>query len=144
MNFTVDLAALVPHSGRMCLLERVLDWDDSTVKLATSSHRDPANPLLLNGRLSAIHLCEYGAQAMAVHGGLRARARNERARAGLLVLLRDVLLDCDYVHALPGELIVSARSVHESPSAWQYTFSVTHGQRQLAQGRATASLASGN
>jgi predicted hotdog family 3-hydroxylacyl-ACP dehydratase len=79
---------------------------------------------------------------MAVHGGLRARARGERARPGLLVSLRDVVLDCDYVNDLEGELIVSARCVHESLSAWQYDFHVTHGQRQLAQGRATVSLAS--
>lgn len=142
---TVDpsIAALVPHAGSMCLLERVIAWDDAGVTLATTTHRDPANPLARDGRLRAIHLCEYGAQAMAVHGGLRARARGERARPGLLVSLRDVVLDCDYVDDLAGELIVSARCVHESLSAWQYDFRVTHGQRQLAQGRATVSLASG-
>lgn len=143
MSFTHDVASLLPHAGRMCLLERVLDWDDATVTLTTATHRDTANPLLEDGRLRAIHLCEYGAQAMAVHGGLRARARGERARPGFLVSLRDVVLDCDYVHDLAGELVVSARCLHESLSAWQYEFRVTHGPRQLAQGRATVSLASG-
>ena len=143
MSVIPDVASLVPHAGMMCLLERVLDWDDATVTLATATHRDPANPLLEDERLRAIHLCEYGAQAMAVHGGLRARARGERTRPGLLVSLRDVVLDCDYVDDLAGELIVSAHCLHESPSAWQYSFRVTHGQRQLAQGRATVSLASG-
>jgi len=143
MSVTPEVASLVPHAGRMCLLERVLDWDDSTVTLATATHRDPANPLRSDGRLRAIHLCEYGAQAMAVHGGLRARARDERARPGLLVSLRDVVLDCDYADDLAGELVVTARCVHESPSAWQYDFRVSHGTRVLAQGRATVSLASG-
>jgi len=73
MSVIPDVASLVPHAGRMCLLQRVLDWDESTVRLATATHRDPANPLRSDGRLRAIHLCEYGAQAMAVHGGLRAR-----------------------------------------------------------------------
>jgi predicted hotdog family 3-hydroxylacyl-ACP dehydratase len=143
MSVTPEVASLVPHAGRMCLLERVLDWDESTVTLATATHRDPANPLRSDGRLRAIHLCEYGAQAMAVHGGLRAWARGGRARPGLLVSLRDVVLECDHVDDLAGELIVSARCVHESLSAWQYDFRVSHGTRLLAQGRATVSVASG-
>ncbi len=144
MSLTCDLTSLVPHAGRMCLLARLLNWDDETVTLATATHRDPANPLLEDGRLRAIHLCEYGAQAMAVHGGLRAMARGERPRPGLLVSLRNVVLACDYVHDLSGDLIVSARCEQESPSAWQYDFRIAHEQRQLAQGRATVSLASGN
>ncbi len=143
MSAPPDVAALVPHAGRMCLLERVLDWDEATVTLATATHRDPANPLRSDGRLRAIHLCEYGAQAMAVHGGLLALARGGRAKPGMLVSLRDVFLDCDNVHDLAGELVVMARCVHESRSAWQYDFRVSHGTRLLAQGRATVSLASG-
>jgi predicted hotdog family 3-hydroxylacyl-ACP dehydratase len=126
----------------MCLLERVVDWDDASVTLATTTHRDPANPLARGGRLHAIHLCEYGAQAMAVHGGLAARARGERARPGLLVSLRDVVLARDFVHDLPGELEVEARRLHDSSTAWQYEFRVTHAGRLLGQGRAVVSLAS--
>jgi acyl-coenzyme A thioesterase PaaI-like protein len=59
----------------------------------------------------------------------------------MLVSLRDVCLDCDDVHDLEGELVVTARCVHEGPSAWQYDFRVSHGTRLLAQGRATVSLA---
>jgi predicted hotdog family 3-hydroxylacyl-ACP dehydratase len=125
----------------MCLLERVVDWDDASVTLATTTHRDPANPLARGGRLHAIHLCEYGAQAMAVHGGLAARARGERARPGLLVSLRDVVLARDFVHDLPGELEVEARRLHDSGTAWQYEFRVMHAGRLLAQGRAVVSLA---
>ncbi len=73
----------------------------------------------------------------------KTRPYGERARPGLLVSLRDVVLSCEYVHELDGELIVSAHRVHESPSAWQYDFCVDHGSQRLAQGRATVSLASG-
>lgn len=142
---TVDpsIAALVPHAGSMCLLERVIAWDDAGVTLATTTHRDPANPLARDGRLRAIHLCEYGAQAMAVHGGLTARARGERAQPGMLVSLRDVVLACDVVQDLDGELIVEATRVHAGGTAWQYDFRVAHAGRRLAQGRAVVSLASG-
>jgi len=141
---TVDarIAALIPHAGNMCLLERVVHWDDAGVVLATTTHRDPANPLVRDGWLHAIHLCEYGAQAMAVHGGLRAQAHGERAQPGLLVSLRDVAFHCDHIHDLEGELLVEALRQHESGNAWQYDFRVTCAGRLLAQGRAMVSLAS--
>ena len=136
------IAALVPHAGAMCLLERIEQWDDTSVTAATATHRDPANPLAGRLGLRAIHLCEYGAQAMAVHGGLTAKARGERAQPGLLVSLRDVSLGCDFVQDLEGELLVEARRLHESDTAWQYEFRVTHAGKLLAQGRATVSVAS--
>lgn len=136
-----NLASLTPHAGDMSLLERVVSWDEGSVTLATATHRNPANPLADDGRLRSIHLCEYGAQAMAVHGGLRARARGERAQPAMLVSLRDVELHCDYIHDLDGELLVHARPLHSSESAWQYEFRVTHAGQLLALGRATVSLA---
>jgi hypothetical protein len=57
-------------------------------------------------------------------------------------LLRDVVLDCDFVHELGGELIVEARRLHASDTAWQYEYRITHAGQPLAQGRATVSLAS--
>jgi len=135
-----SIASLVPHAGSMCLLERVVAWDDARVTVATSTHRDPDNPLARNGRLHAIHLCEYGAQAMAVHGGLLARSQGGRAQAGMLVSLRDVELQCDYVESLPGELDVEARRVHSTPASWQYEFRIMHAGRTLVQGRAIVSV----
>jgi predicted hotdog family 3-hydroxylacyl-ACP dehydratase len=125
----------------MCLLERIESWDDSSITIATSTHRDPANPLAGRSGLRAIHLCEYGAQAMAVHGGLLASARGERASPGMLASLRDVELHCDVVHELDGELLVEARRVQAGESAWQYSFRVTHHGTLLAQGRALVSIA---
>ena len=139
MGSEVLIADLVPHAGTMCLLERIVHWDDSGVIAATTTHRNPANPLAGRSGLRAIHLCEYGAQAMAVHGGLASQARRG---PGLLVSLRDVVLSCKFVHDLDGELLVEARCLHASGTAWQYEFSVTHAGRLLAQGRAVVSVAS--
>ena len=133
------IATLIPHAGTMCLLERIVHWDDTSVTLATTTHRNPRNPLATASGLRAIHLCEYGAQAMAVHGGLSADARGEQALAGLLVSLRDVTLNCDFVQGLEGELIVEAQRLHASEAAWQYAFRVLHAGLLLAQGRATVS-----
>lgn len=139
MDVDHRIAELIPHAGTMCLLERIVHWDDSSVTVATTTHRNPDHPLATPSGLRAIHLCEYGAQAMAVHGGLSAQARGERARPGLLVSLRDVALHCDLVHGLAGELIVEATRLHDSGAAWQYAFRVLHGGSLLAQGRATVS-----
>lgn len=139
MSVDERIATLIPHAGTMCLLERIVHWDDTSVTLATTTHRNPDHPLATASGLRAIHLCEYGAQAMAVHGGLSAQARGERAQPGLLVSLRDVALHRDFVHELEGELIVQATCLHDSGAAWSYVFRVLHADVLLAQGRATVS-----
>jgi predicted hotdog family 3-hydroxylacyl-ACP dehydratase len=130
------IAALIPHQGEMCLLDRVVEWDNDRIVLATATHRSPTNPLRLDGRLRAIHLCEYGAQAMAVHGGLRAQAEGRTAQPGFLVSLRDVHLHIEFIDHLPGDLTVTAQRLLETPGSWQYAFTVEHGAALLATGRA--------
>ena len=63
---------LIPHAGSMCLLEQVVSWDQQGVVCSTQSHKSLANPLRSSDQLSAVHAVEYGAQAVAVHGGLLA------------------------------------------------------------------------
>jgi predicted hotdog family 3-hydroxylacyl-ACP dehydratase len=63
---------LVPHAGKMCLLERVVDCDTASIRCETRSHLDRANPLRRNGHLSSVCAIEYAAQAMALHGALTA------------------------------------------------------------------------
>jgi predicted hotdog family 3-hydroxylacyl-ACP dehydratase len=133
-----DLAGLIPHQGTMCLLDRVIDWDDEHVVLATATHRALDNPLRADGRLRGLHLCEYGAQAMAVHGGLSVRHSRRAAQSAFLVSLRDVKLRVDFIEQLPGELQVAAHKLLADGRGWLYTFEVLHGGRVLAQGRAAA------
>lgn len=134
------IAALIPHHGAMCLLERVLEWDADQILLATATHRSKDNPLRARGRLRALHLCEYGAQAMAVHGGLLAEAAGSRARPGMLVSLREVRLHRDYIEDLPGELEIEAHRLLETTGSWQYAFAVRHGSVLLAEGRAAVMM----
>jgi predicted hotdog family 3-hydroxylacyl-ACP dehydratase len=68
-----EIRTLIPHSGLMCLLDEVTEWDQRSIVCITNTHRDPVNPLRREGCLAAVHAFEYGAQAAAVHGGLRAR-----------------------------------------------------------------------
>ena len=130
------ILALVPHAGAMCLWDEVLAWDAQRIRLRAGNHRDPSHPLRNGDRLHALHLCEYGAQAMAVHGGLRARAGGGIARPGLLVALRNVELHCERIDDLRGDLECEASLLVDGESGWQYGFRIVHAANLLAEGRA--------
>ncbi len=134
------ILSLVPHQGDMCLWDEVLSWNASSIRLRAANHRDPAHPLRAQGQLRAVHLCEYGAQAMAVHGGLLARASGGRAKPGLLVALRAVELHVARIDDLPGDLTCAAEMLTDGDSSWQYAFHITHDGQLLAEGRAAVVL----
>jgi predicted hotdog family 3-hydroxylacyl-ACP dehydratase len=139
MNGTLTKAQwqhLIPHRDAMSLLETVIAWDDDSIELTTASHRSGENPLRADGILRAVHLCEYGAQAMAVHGGLLAQRAGGVAAPGMLVSLRAVRLHVSRVDDLPGPLVVHATRLLDGGSSWQYAFRVEHEGRLLAEGRA--------
>ena len=136
----VGILALVPHQGTMCLWDEVLAWDARTVCLRSGTHRDPHNPLRRGDRLHAVHLCEYGAQAMAVHGGLLARERGARAAAGFLVALRGVALHVARIDDLPGPLDCEAEALVVGDTGQQYGFRITHAGILVAEGRAAVML----
>jgi predicted hotdog family 3-hydroxylacyl-ACP dehydratase len=127
---------LIPHRGAMCLLDSVIAWDDERIHAATDSHHRADNPLRSDARLRGVHLCEYAAQAMAVHGGLLARRAGAAARPGLLVSLRAVALHVARIDDLPGALDVHAERLLDNGESWQYAFRVEHAGRLLAEGRA--------
>jgi predicted hotdog family 3-hydroxylacyl-ACP dehydratase len=136
VNPTDEIRGLIPHGDAMSLLERIVSWNESSATLATTTHRSAANVLRRHGRLHAIHLCEYGAQAMAVHGGLVARAAGRAVVPGLLVSLRDVVLSAVHVESLDGELLVDVECLQSGAAGVQYAFRVTHRGAELARGRA--------
>jgi predicted hotdog family 3-hydroxylacyl-ACP dehydratase len=132
-----DWARLIPHAGTMCLLDAVVAWDEHRIHAISAGHARADNPLRGEHGLHAVHLAEYGAQAMAVHGGLLARARGgEGARPGRLVSLRDLVLLAEYVDALDGHLDVHAECLYADAAGAQYAFRVAHRGRLLASGRA--------
>jgi predicted hotdog family 3-hydroxylacyl-ACP dehydratase len=132
-----EFAPLIPHAGAMCLLDAVLAWDEATIHAMSTGHARVDHPLRGEAGLHAVHLAEYGAQAMAVHGALLARARGETAvRPGRLVSLRDVLLQVEYVDAEHGRLDVHAEQLYADATGAQYAFRVEQGGRLLASGRA--------
>jgi predicted hotdog family 3-hydroxylacyl-ACP dehydratase len=139
-----EIRSLIPHAGSMCLLDSVEQWDDVSVRCSTRTHLDSAHPLRRDGRLAAIHLIEYGAQAMALHGGLLTRRDTGGGAApGMLIAVRDCVLHVARVDDIDAPLMVSARKLLASTSGWMYQFEVRAGDRTLAQGRVAAMPLSG-
>ena len=131
-----EILTLVPHGGAMCLWDEVVEFDAQSIRLRAFNHRDAAHPLRHRDRLHAVHLGEYGAQAMAVHGGLLARAAGETVKPGMLVALRDLTLHVSRIDDLPGALDVQAQCLMADASGSQYRFVITHEGATLASGRA--------
>lgn len=100
-----QLAALIPHAGSMCLLEAVDEWTAEWIRCSARSHTDSANPLRRHGRLAALHLVEYAAQAMAVHGALLAQGGPQ---SGMIGALREVRCHVARIDDLVQPLEVSA------------------------------------
>lgn len=138
-----DWRQLIPHAGAMCLLADVVSFDNTCIHARAVSHRDVGNPLRSDARLRAVHLCEYAAQAMAIHGGLLAQRDGDAARPGMLVSLREVKLHVDRIDDIPGELDIHAEKLLDGGGSWQYAFRVEHARRILAQGRAAVITQSG-
>lgn len=136
-----DWSTLIPHQGLMCLLDDVVDWTEDSIHARSESHRRFDNPLRSDDRLRALHLCEYGAQAMAVHGGLIARAAGDIAAPGYLVSLRAIELTVDRVDDLSGSIDVYAERLLGGYGSWQYAFRIEHVGALIASGRAAVMAA---
>lgn len=133
-----DLSGLLPHAGTARMIERVLRWDSQEILAATTRHRAPDNPLRRAGRLAAVHLAEFAAQAMAIHGGLLDTAAGREPQPALLVSVRDLELKLDHIDELGGEIEILARVLLANPGSWQYSFTVMHDGAIIASGRIAA------
>jgi predicted hotdog family 3-hydroxylacyl-ACP dehydratase len=140
----------IPHRGRMCLLDEIIEWDAQHVRCRSGTHRAPDNPLRSQGRLGVACGIEYAAQAMAVHGALAAAARARAVAgaggitigaappaAGFLAGLRDVELRVLRFDDLEADLICDALLLAGDGRTALYEFAVACGARPLLRGRAT-------
>lgn len=133
------IAALIPHSGAMCLLERVLCWDQHGIDCEALSHRAADNPLRSDGALPVSAGIEYAAQAMAVHGGLLAAGAPQR---GYLAVLTEVQWRVQRLDTCGAALLVRARREAVMAGGTAYAFSVAEGAQVLLEGRALVAFES--
>lgn len=134
------IAARIPHSGSMCLLDGLLAWDATRVRCRASSHHDAAHPLRSPGGLLAPVAIEYAAQAMALHGALNA-VPGSLPSPGFLVAARKVRLQVARLDDVPGLLIVSATRLAGDERQALYGFELQdESGRLLVDGRASVVL----
>jgi predicted hotdog family 3-hydroxylacyl-ACP dehydratase len=146
------IAALIPHSGTMCLLARLEQWDAQRIVCSAMNHRDLAHPLRTRRGLLAPCAIEYAAQAMALHGALVGHAAGSAATPGYLASARGVRLHVLRLDDLPFDAgrdaapeigdALTIEAVRQAGDARQilYAFSLHHAGRPIADGRATVVL----
>jgi predicted hotdog family 3-hydroxylacyl-ACP dehydratase len=130
----------IPHSGRMCLLDEVLDWESDRIRCASRGHRAADHPLRAYERLGIACGIEIAAQTMAVHGALSAGDSGERPRAGLLAGVRGVRMYATRLDDAPADLICEATRVAGDAGSALYDFELSAAGSSLMRGRATVLL----
>ncbi len=78
-----DIRLLVPHSGTMVLLDRVISADENT--LCAEVVIRPDSLFCTDGGVGAWVGLEYMAQAIGAYAGYRARLRGEAVKIGFLL-----------------------------------------------------------
>lgn len=134
------IARLIPHSGSMCLLERLDAWDPQQIHCSAASHRDCTNPLRTATGLLAPCAIEYAAQAMALHGALIGQEAGTAARPGFLASARGVQFHRLRLDDLPGPLDIEATRQAGDAQQILYSFRITHAGKPVCDGRATVVL----
>jgi predicted hotdog family 3-hydroxylacyl-ACP dehydratase len=138
------IEAHIPHDGRMCLLDEVVEWNAQHIRCRSGTHRLPDHPLRSQGRLGIACGIEYAAQAMAVHGALAgaaaAGAPRVRAEVGFLASLRDIRLNALRLDDIETDLYCEATCFAGNRATALYEFALWSDARRLLSGRATVVL----
>lgn len=135
-----EIAALIPHQGRMNLLDAVLACTPQAITCRARSHRRDDHPLRLDGTLPAPVGIEYAAQAMALHGALNARP-GVHGRPGFLASARGVRLHVARLDDVAGDLRVQVEHLAGDERQALYRFALhDEAGRLLVDGRATVVL----
>ena len=134
------ISTLIPHQGRMCLLDAVLDCSAERITCTATSHTAADHPLRGANGLPAPVGIEYAAQAMALHGALNAKPGVD-GRPGFLASARGVRLHVERLDTVAGVLHVQVEHLAGDERQALYRFALHDEQgRALLDGRATVVL----
>jgi predicted hotdog family 3-hydroxylacyl-ACP dehydratase len=133
---------MIPHAGRMCLLDEVIEWTEATIRCISRSHREGDNPLRAGDDLPALCGIEYAAQAMAAHGRLSATVR-ETPRAGYIASVRDIVCQARRLDDLEHDLVIDAERLMGDEERVLYRFALFAGGMEILRGKAAVILDAG-
>ena len=141
--FTLDRAGIalrIPHSGTMCLLDRLERWSPAEIDCAARNHEQADHPLRSASGLLAPTAIEYAAQAMALHGSLVA-APGTAPSPGYIASVRNVRFAALRLDTMADELKIHAERLAGAANEVLYAFRVSDfAGLVLAEGRAAVVL----
>ena len=134
------IALRIPHSGTMCLLDRLESWTAGEIHCVAHNHTRADNPLRSASGLLAPCAIEYAAQAMALHGSLVAPPGTAPS-PGYIASVRNVRFAALRLDAVAGDLQIRATRLAGGANEVMYAFSVSDSAGvALAEGRAAVVL----
>jgi len=103
-----DIAELIPHSGRMILLDRILDYDEQSLsaELIVRDAGLPGN----DKTVPAWAGIEYMAQAVAAYAGIKSKQSGEPIKLGFLLGTRRYTSNVDSFN-VGSVLIIQVRNI---------------------------------
>lgn len=140
-----QIAAVLPHRGRMCLIDEVLACDAQQLRCVSRAATQRHNPMADgDGRLGAACAVEYAAQAMALHQACQAMRdaapSTARLPRGMLAGVRELQLFVPRLDDLDADLAIAVTLLSGDATAAQYSLQVDAGERAVARGRAIVIL----
>ncbi len=130
---TGPISNLLPHSGEMVFIDRIVDWGDEFLKGAVRGDFLERNPLLVNGRMPALCCIEICAQAMALHGAL---ISDEAARGGLLASLRNIKIHSRFLASEEAACTAEVHLIMKTAKSCAYEFCFMSDQDRVVEGQA--------
>ena len=104
---------LLPHSGHMVLIDRVVSYKDNAITVVKTIKPDEV--FVENGSVQGWVAIEYIAQAIGAFAGIRSKLAGEPVKVGLLIGTRK--FSCDFPQFSVGdELSISAEQIHKEDS----------------------------
>jgi len=133
-----SLCELIPHSGSMCLLNKITSWDENSICCEANDIHTATHPLRHRGKFTALAMLELGAQAMAVHGGVLARKESKPVKPGYLAAIRNARFHLTIADATETKpLLIEATRLHGDERGQLYEFSIHQDSKLLLTARAT-------
>tara|TARA_R110002110_G_scaffold11824_4_gene56603 strand:+ start:3604 stop:4029 length:426 start_codon:yes stop_codon:yes gene_type:complete len=132
MNYR-DAIDRMPQKDGMCLIEEVLDADETSIRCRAKEHWNDTYPLRVGGQLMNASLVELGAQAAAAHASLYGIGDHH---AGMLLALHNIEIRQADGSLTDTPLEADAERVHFDETGARYRFSVRDCATEVLSGEA--------
>lgn len=106
-----QIGTVVPHGGRMLLLDRLVDYDDDSLLAELTIRAD--SPFVKDNRVGAWIGLEYMAQAIAAFAGCEALMRGEAPKIGFLIGSRNFVCSTPFFPVGTSLRVSVVRELHD-------------------------------